>query len=42
MTTKFTGEKVKIILIVAVVLALIGIVAWLVIRSAMQDIDDDY
>lgn len=32
----------KIILIVVAVLAVIGIVAWLVSRSAMQDIDDDY
>lgn len=32
----------KIILIVVAVLAVIGFIAWLIIRSAMQDIDNDY
>ena len=40
--SKILEAFVKIILIVVAVLAVIVIIAWLVSRSAMQDIDDDY
>ena len=36
------GIPVKIILIVLIVLAIIGLAAWFIFRSAVKDSEDDY
>ena len=40
--SKLLGAFVKIILIIVAIVALVAIVTWLIIRSAMNDKDNDY